>query len=102
MIDVMIEDTGIGMTDKQIAMAFQPFSQVDGSLARKYEGTGLGLALAKRLTELQGGELILESVYGVGTKVTLRMPAADSAQIHSLPAKKRRFPGVGPKNAAVA
>jgi signal transduction histidine kinase len=102
MIDVMIEDTGIGMTDKQIAMAFQPFSQVDGSLARKYEGTGLGLALAKRLTELQGGELILESVYGVGTKVTLRMPAADSAQIHSLPVKKRRFAGVGPKNAAVA
>jgi len=102
MIDVIIQDTGIGMTDQQIAMAFQPFSQVDGSLARKYEGTGLGLVLAKRLTELQGGELILESVHGVGTKVTLRMPAADSAHIHSLPAKKRRFPGVGPKNAAVA
>jgi signal transduction histidine kinase len=102
MIDVIIQDTGIGMTDKQIAMAFQPFSQVDGSLSRKYEGTGLGLALAKRLTELQGGELILESIIGVGTTVTLRMPAADLSQVHSLPPKKRRFPRVWPKNAAVA
>ncbi len=102
MIDVVIEDTGIGMTAEQIAVAFQPFRQADGSLARKYEGTGLGLALAKRLTELQGGELILESVFGAGTKVTLRLPAADPAQIHVLPAKKRRFGRVWPSGAAVA
>jgi len=102
MIDVIIQDTGIGMTEEQIAMALQPFRQVDGSLARKYEGTGLGLALAKRLTELQGGELILESACGVGTKVTLRLPAAGSAQVHPLPAKKRSFGRVWPDGAAVA
>jgi len=102
MIDVVIEDTGIGMTEAQIVMAFQPFRQADGSLARKYEGTGLGLALAKRLTELQGGELILESIFGAGTKVTLRLPVADPAEIHTLPTKKRRFDRVWPSGAAVA
>ena len=102
MIDVVIEDSGIGMTEEQIVMAFQPFRQADGSLARKYEGTGLGLVLAKRLTELQGGELILESVFGAGTKVTLRLPVADPAEIHRLPTKKRHFGRVWPSGAAVA
>ena len=102
MIDVVIEDSGIGMTAEQIVMAFQPFRQADGSLARKYEGTGLGLALAKRLTELQGGELMLESVLGAGTKVTLRLPAADPAKIHALPKRKRYFGRVWPGGAAVA
>lgn len=98
MIDIVIEDTGIGMTEDQIAEACQPFVQADGSLARKYEGTGLGLALAKRLTELQGGELLLDSACGVGTKAILRLPAAATALIQSLPAKRRVF-NARPKDA---
>jgi len=91
MIDIVIEDTGIGMTQAQIAEACQPFLQVDGSLARKYEGTGLGLALAKRLTELQGGKLMLDSACGAGTKAVLRLPAATAVLPQSLPAKRRVF-----------
>jgi signal transduction histidine kinase len=102
MIDIVIQDSGIGMTEDQIAMALQPFRQIDSSLARKYEGTGLGLALAKRLTELQGGELLVESICGKGTKVTLRLPGAGTAEIHTLPLKKLPFGQVWPQGAAAA
>ena len=53
----------------------EPFGQVDSSLARRYEGTGLGMSLSKSLVELHGGSLDIESGVGVGTKVTVRLPA---------------------------
>jgi signal transduction histidine kinase len=53
---------------------FEYFVQVDGALNRKYVGTGLGLPLAKSLTELHGGSILLESALGVGTSVTVRFP----------------------------
>ena len=68
-------DTGIGIASEDISMAFSRFGQVDGSLARKYEGTGLGLPLTKLLVELHGGTLDLRSEVGVGTTVTVRFPA---------------------------
>jgi PAS domain S-box-containing protein len=72
---VRISDTGIGMSSDEIEVAMMPFGQVDSSLARKYEGTGLGLPLTKMLVELHGGRLELESETGVGTTVNIRFPA---------------------------
>ena len=69
-----ISDTGIGIAAHEIPKALERFSQVDGSLARKYEGVGLGLPLAKHLTELHGGWLELFSEPGTGTTVTVILP----------------------------
>jgi signal transduction histidine kinase len=63
------------MTADEIEIAFQLFGQVDAGLARRHEGTGLGLPLARKLAELHGGSLVLESEKGQGTTVTLTMPA---------------------------
>ena len=69
-----VADTGIGIAEADIPKAMSSFGQVDGSLSRKYAGTGLGLPLAKRLVELHGGTLLLESEIDVGTRVTVRFP----------------------------
>ncbi|WP_119461929.1 PAS domain S-box protein [Rhodospirillaceae bacterium SYSU D60014] len=71
---IRIADTGVGMRADEIDLALQPFRQTDNSLARKYEGTGLGLPLAKTLSELHGGRLEIESTPDVGTMVTVTLP----------------------------
>jgi len=68
-------DTGIGIAFKDIPKAMAPFQQIDSGLARKHEGTGLGLPLTKSLVEMHGGYLDLQSKVGVGTSVTVRFPA---------------------------
>ncbi|MBS0470335.1 MAG: hypothetical protein JSR60_04620 [Proteobacteria bacterium] len=73
---ITVHDTGIGIAAKDIPRALEQFGQVDSSLARKYEGAGLGLPLAKRFMEMHGGSLNLESVVDVGTTVTLVLPKA--------------------------
>jgi signal transduction histidine kinase len=75
-ITVSVADSGIGIAAEDIEKAMMPFGQVDGRLNRKYEGTGLGLPLAKSLTELHDGRLTLKSAVGKGTTVTLDFPAA--------------------------
>lgn len=67
-------DTGIGMEETDIPRAFEPFSQLDSSLARRFSGSGLGLHLSRALAEAQGFELALRSVPGQGTTATLRIP----------------------------
>ncbi len=75
-IAVIVRDTGIGMTPEEVAESLQAFRQVDNSIARRFEGTGLGLPLSKSLAESQGGTLDIESVPGRGTKVTVLLTAA--------------------------
>ncbi len=76
MVAVAISDTGIGMRPEEIPIALAPFGQVDSSLARKYEGTGLGLPLTKAFVDLHGGTLEIASTVGVGTTVTVTFPIA--------------------------
>jgi signal transduction histidine kinase/plastocyanin/HAMP domain-containing protein len=71
-------DTGIGMTEESIVTAREPFGQVDASLSRSFEGVGLGLPLAEALIKMHGGQLDIESEYGVGTTVTVLLPLAAS------------------------
>jgi signal transduction histidine kinase len=72
---LQVTDTGIGIAAHDFAKALEPFGQVDSSLARKYEGTGLGLPLTRLMAELHGGSLVLESLPGQGTTVTVTLPA---------------------------
>ena len=70
-----VSDTGIGMDKAGLAQAMIMFGQVDGSLARQYEGTGLGLPLTLRMVEAHGGTLELDSRLNAGTTAVVRMPA---------------------------
>jgi PAS domain S-box-containing protein len=85
---IAVRDSGIGMSDAEIDIALQPFRQVDSSLARRYEGTGLGLPLTVAFVEAHGGRLVIESVPGDGTTVRVVMPAARLR--HALPVAELR------------
>ena len=71
-----VSDSGPGMTGAEIARALEMFGQVDGGLERRHDGTGLGLPLARRLTELHGGTLAIDSIKGRGTTVCVTLPAS--------------------------
>jgi signal transduction histidine kinase len=72
---VSVADTGIGIAAQDLPRVMEPFRQLESALARKCDGTGLGLPLTKRLVELHQGELRLESEVGVGTTASIRFPA---------------------------
>lgn len=78
-----IEDEGIGIKEEDLPKLFKPFSQVDGSPEMKYEGTGLGLSLVKKLVELHGGDIWVKSEYGkyslFGFSLPLQRPAVNEA-----------------------
>jgi signal transduction histidine kinase len=74
-ISITVTDTGIGIAPEDLPKALERFGQVDGRLSRKYEGTGLGLPLSKRLIELHGGRFEIESAPGAGTRVRVVFPA---------------------------
>jgi signal transduction histidine kinase len=73
---LIIEDNGIGFDLADLPRALAPFGQIDSSLTRRYQGTGLGLPLVNSLTQLHGGRLEIDSKIDVGTRVTVRLPAA--------------------------
>ncbi len=74
MVQFLISDTGIGMTQAQVAQLFQAFSQGDSSTSRRYGGTGLGLAITKAFTDMLGGTIEVQSKLGGGTVFVVRLP----------------------------
>ncbi len=77
-IELTVSDTGIGMTPEQQAKLFQEFTQADSLTARRYGGTGLGLALSRKLARMMQGDLTAASESGKGSVFTVRLPAAAS------------------------
>lgn len=73
-LEFSVTDTGVGLSREQQATLFQPFSQVDNSLARRYGGTGLGLSIVARLAQLLGGEVGVDSREGSGSRFWFRVP----------------------------
>jgi signal transduction histidine kinase len=74
-----VRDTGIGIAANQIERLFEPFTQLDSSVTRRYEGTGLGLALSRQLCLALGGSIEVASEPGVGSRFTVRLPLATPA-----------------------
>jgi PAS domain S-box-containing protein len=79
-----ITDTGIGIRPEDMPQLFEPFVQVDGSLARSHEGSGLGLALVKKMVEMQGGHVEVQSELGVGSRFSFSLPWDEHMQHHAV------------------
>lgn len=80
-IDFTIDDNGIGIAEEERERLFKPFSQVDATTNRKYQGTGLGLYLARRLAILHGGDIAVQSARGRGSSFTLSLPVSATESI---------------------
>jgi len=74
MVEITIQDTGIGIGKDQLRTIFEPFEQADATISRRYGGTGLGLTISKNMVEMQGGELLVHSEEGKGSAFTIRVP----------------------------
>ena len=79
-LELCVSDTGIGISQDDMAKLFQAFSQIDSSLARKFEGTGLGLAMVKQLAQLHGGSVAVASAVGAGARFVVWLPLRGSGQ----------------------
>ncbi|MCB0212620.1 MAG: response regulator, partial [Anaerolineae bacterium] len=80
-----VRDTGVGISQDKISQLFQPFSQADSSISRKYGGTGLGLVISKQLAEMMGGTLWVESELGRGSKFYFTIIASAAEKRHKPP-----------------
>lgn len=85
-VQIGVSDTGIGMTPEQQSTLFQTFSQADSSIARRYGGTGLGLALCGRLAKLMRGEIAVKSAPGAGSTFVVTLPLAVASHAPATPA----------------
>ncbi|MEM9090513.1 MAG: ATP-binding protein [Cyanobacteria bacterium P01_F01_bin.53] len=73
-LQIVVSDTGIGIDSQHIGQLFQPFVQIDSTLSRQYEGTGLGLALVKQIVKLHNGHISVDSALNVGSTFTVELP----------------------------
>jgi signal transduction histidine kinase len=90
-VKMQVQDTGIGMTDEQMANLFQPFTQADSSTTRKFGGTGLGLAISQRFCQMMGGEISVESILSQGSLFTVILPL--QPDLDPLPVTELLFKG---------
>jgi signal transduction histidine kinase len=79
-LKITVTDNGIGISPEGLQRLFTPFSQIDSGLARRFEGTGLGLAMVKLLAELHGGAVAVESAVGEGSRFTVWLPVWAQAE----------------------
>ncbi|MBD2095356.1 PAS domain S-box protein [Trichocoleus sp. FACHB-591] len=79
-VNFLVWDTGIGIAKAEQDLLFTPFSQIDNSLSRQHQGSGLGLVITRKLAELHGGSITLESESGNGSRFILSLPLQESAQ----------------------
>ena len=84
-VSITVADTGIGISPEAMGRIFESFEQGDGSTARKYGGTGLGLAVTKQLVEAHGGEIFVESHVGKGSRFTVVLPRSTAASEAMIP-----------------
>jgi PAS domain S-box-containing protein len=84
-LEICVSDSGIGISKENMAKLFQAFSQIDSSLARKFEGTGLGLAMVKQLAELHGGAVAVASAQGEGARFAAWLPLRTQDQVSASP-----------------
>jgi PAS domain S-box-containing protein len=85
-LELAVSDSGIGISAEDQKRLFQPFMQIDSTLARRHEGTGLGLTMVKRLAELHGGSIALESAPGKGSTFTVWLPWRSAGELPAAPA----------------
>src|SRR5262249_45308835 len=86
-VAIRVSDTGIGIPVDKIELIFDKFTQADGSVTRRFGGTGMGLAISRALARLMGGDVTVESEFGAGSTFTLRLPLAEDT---AAPASLRR------------
>ncbi|WND01645.1 response regulator [Temperatibacter marinus] len=102
-----VEDTGIGMSENQVANIFEAFTQADASTTRNYGGSGLGLAISKEFSELLGGDLSVRSTLGEGSTFTFKLPLAQDDILASQgkttvePLSSSILPSVGDQSASL-
>ncbi|MEG3988249.1 ATP-binding protein [Microcoleus sp. S28C3] len=77
-LSITVSDTGVGIPEDKLERIFESFEQADGSTAREFGGTGLGLAVAKQLVELHGGKIWVSSTVGVGSQFTFTLPVSET------------------------
>jgi CheY-like chemotaxis protein len=94
LIQFAVIDNGIGITTENLQRLFQPFVQVDSSFTRQHEGTGLGLTLVQKLTDLHGGSVQVESKFGEGSSFTINLPCKQNeiAELEKIQAEPRFLP----------